>query len=517
VAALSDLLLLALRGLAATAKIARNLGQPDLSTDRFLAKALNATIANVNFDPESLSALIEEAAKIRAQLRDKLTPPTAVAKTSTRPVIPTLARQSRRLGLVEKRPLSGFMSPQAQSLRETALYGLEGLAAYAYQAHKLGYEDDSLYSFLEQILDQSRDDSLNSEDWLNLTFQVGEKNLLALELLDTAHTQAFGAPCPTQVSLGHRKGPAILISGHDLNDLGHLIPQAQAMGVNIYTHGEMLTAHGYPALQPGLAGHYGSAWPNQTKELAKFPGPIVFTSDCIQRPADSYKERVFTVSPVGWPGVKKIETGPDGYLVYGPALTMAQDKGGYLRDKSGESITVGWGWSAFLGEIDKIKNLVKEGRIRRFILVGGCDGPRTERSYFRELVAMSPPDTLIMTLGCGKFRFIDLDLGDIDGLPRLFDLGQCNDVFSAIMIVMSLAEEFDASVNNLPLSLVLSWHNQKACAILLSLLSLGIKNIRLGPSSPAFMHHDILEYLFEGRDIALTTSPQADLQAMLNH
>ncbi|MDR1577351.1 MAG: hydroxylamine reductase [Deltaproteobacteria bacterium] len=513
VAALSDLLLFTVKRLGGAAHLARTIGsvsEPIIrQVDRFLVKGLYATLSNVNFDPEKLSNLIDEA----EDLRENLTKNPALSDLSTQPLMKGLSLLER-IELGAKYPVNDLASLPLLSLRETTLYGLKGLAAYAYHAAKLGREDPGLYALVEHTLAKSLDPTLTTvDDWLKQALAVGEKNLLALELLDAAHTDTFGIPRPTSVKLGGLQGPAILVSGHDLKDLSQLIDQAKKLGVLVYTHGEALPAHGYPALKPGLAGHWGTGWQNQTKELAAFPGPIVFTTNCLQKPAESYRERVFVLSPVGWPGVKTIEDGQ--HLDFGAALKMALELGGFTQDQPQGEVTVGWGWSAVLSAAGQIKELVTSGRLRRFLLVGGCDGHGQGRAYYRDLVAQAPSDTVILTLGCGKFRFFDQKLGDLDGVPRLLDLGQCNDAFSAIKIALALAEVFNTPVNDLPLSLILSWHEQKACAILLSLLSLGIKNIRLGPTLPAFLHPDILNALVTGYDLKPTTTPEADLKAIL--
>ncbi|MDR1609085.1 MAG: hydroxylamine reductase [Deltaproteobacteria bacterium] len=502
VAALNDLLLLETKRLGQAAYEARSLTSltdpPRLAADRFWLKSLYATLSNVNFDPQSLAQLIDEAINLRAELSGEA---------------PLHLSLEDKIALGAQNPINDLESPQILSLRETTLYGLKGLAAYAYHAGKLGREDEDIFALGEKVLALSLDQSLSANDWLNLALEVGRLNLRAMELLDLGHNDLYGTPSPTLVPLGSKKGPAILVSGHDLHDLAQLIEDAKRQGVLVYTHGETLPAHGYPALRTGLAGHFGTAWQNQTQELAHFPGPIIFTSNCLQKPSPSYQERVFVINPVGWPGAREIKE-INGRWDFGPALAEALAIGGFAKDKELGYFSVGWGWRSVLGAADKIKELVLKGRIRRFLLVGGCDGLGAGRSYYRELVTQAPKDTIILTLGCGKFRFNDLDLGEIEGIPRLLDLGQCQDAFSAIKIASALSEVFQTPINDLPLSLILSWHEQKACAILLSLLYLGLKNIRLGPKPPAFIHPDIFKVLAEGYNLQLTTTAEADLQAI---
>ncbi|MDR1546717.1 MAG: hydroxylamine reductase [Deltaproteobacteria bacterium] len=506
-AALSDLLMYALKGLAWAAARARREGRPDLEADRCLTRGLFATLTNVDFDPNSLSALIDQAVELRDRLKVPADAPTAA----------TFKPAGSLAGRVAQGEAHGFRdgpTPQILSLRETAVYGLKGLAAYVHHAAALGREDDELHAFVEELLAQTLDPSLGLEAWLAAALKVGEKNLRAMELLDEANLAAFGVPTPTKVSLGWRAGPAVCVSGHDLNDLAQLLAQVRGRGVNVHTHVEMLPAHAYPGLQdPQLVGHWGTGWHNQTKELADFPGPTLFTSNCLQKPAAV--ERVFVTGPTAWPGARRIEAGPDGRKDFGPVIDQALALGGFQSAQEGPSVLTGFNWRTVLGAADQVVDLVKRGRIKRFILIGGCDGARGSRSYYRELALKAPQDAMILTLACGKFRFFDLDLGDIEGLPRLMDLGQCNDAHSAVKIAAALAEAFGVPLDELPLSLALSWYEQKACAILLSLLHLGLKNIRLGPSLPAFVHPDVLAALVDKWGLKPTGDPEDDLREIM--
>ena len=376
----------------------------------------------------------------------------------------------------------------------------------------LGKKDQKVFDFVNEGLAAPLDKSLGVNEFVALVFKCGEINVRAMELLDAGNTETYGHPTPTKVPLGHKEGKAILVSGHDLIDLDHILKQTQGKGITVYTHGEMLPTHGYPALNkyPHFYGHYGTAWQNQQKEFAAFPGAILMTTNCIQRPMESYKGNIFTSGPVGYPGVPHI-SGED----FSPVIRKALELTGFPDDVEGKSVLVGFGRNAVLSVADKVIASVKNGHIKRFILVGGCDGAKPGRSYYTEFVEKAPKDTVILTLACGKFRFFDKELGAIDEIPRLLDVGQCNDAYSAVKIAQALADAFGVSVNELPLSLVLSWYEQKAVAILLSLLYLGIRNIRIGPSLPAFITPGILNVLVEKFNIMPITTPDADLKAIM--
>jgi hydroxylamine reductase len=386
------------------------------------------------------------------------------------------------------------------------------LAAYADHALILGQEDEAVFAFLHEGLAALIDPNLGLGEMLELVMKCGQVNLRTMELLDAANTGAYGHPVPTKVPLGAKKGKAILVSGHDLKDLEGLLKQTEGKGINIYTHGEMLPAHGYPGLKKygHLYGHYGTAWQNQAKEFAEFPGAILMTTNCIQSPRNAYKGRIFTAGLVGWPGVTHITGGN-----FKPVIDAALAAPGFAADTAGKSVMVGFARNAVLGVADKVIAAVKEKKIRHFFLVAGCDGAKPGRNYYTEFAEKVPADCIILTLACGKFRFFDKELGAIGGIPRLLDMGQCNDAYSAIQVAVALSKAFGVGVNDLPLSMILSWYEQKAVVILLTLLSLGIKNIRLGPSLPAFTSPNVLGVLVEKFGIKPITTPDQDLKAIL--
>jgi len=404
------------------------------------------------------------------------------------------------------------INPDILSLQQTLLFGLKGVAAYADHAQILGQEDEKVYSFIHEGLAALLRKDLSLDDWVKLVLKCGEINLRTMELLDAANTGAYGHPVPTQVPLGVKKGKAILVSGHDLKDMEELLKQSEGKGIQVYTHGEMLPAHGYPGLKKysHFYGHYGTAWQNQTKEFAEFPGAILMTTNCLQRPKDSYRNNIFTCGTVGWPGIPHISD-----RNFAPLIDRALALPGFPANGNGRSVTVGFARNTVLGVADKVIEAVKGKAIRHFFLVAGCDGAKPGRNYYTEFVEKVPKDTVVLTLACGKFRFFDKQMGTIGGIPRLLDVGQCNDAYSAVAIAVALAKAFNVGVNELPLSLVLSWYEQKAVAILLTLLHLGIKNIRLGPSLPAFLSPNVLDTLVKTFDIKPITTPEADLKAIL--
>ena len=403
-------------------------------------------------------------------------------------------------------------------MKEILLYGIKGMAAYADHAWILGEKDESVNSFFHKALAALSDKSISSDNLINLILEAGKTNLRCMEILDKAHTSRFGHPEPTNVFLGAKKGYAIAISGHDLFDLEQLLEQTKDTGINIYTHGEMLPAHGYPNLKKyrHLVGHYGTAWQNQQKEFDAFPGAILMTTNCLQKPKSSYFDRIFTTGLVGWPGVVHIPE-INGKKDFGPVIEAAKKAGGFSQDTPGKEITVGFAHNAVLSVADKIVDAAKKGKIRRFFLVGGCDGAKPGRNYYTELAEKIPSDCIIITLACGKFRFNTLEFGTVDGIPRLIDCGQCNDAYSAIVIAKALADVFNCSINELPLSLILSWYEQKAVCILLTLFSLGVKNIRLGPSLPAFVSDNVLKVLVEQFNIKPIGTVDRDLKEILEN
>ncbi len=516
VAALQDLLTYAVRGLSQVATEGRRVGVVDADVNRFTAKAIFATLTNVDFDPARFEAWVREAVERREALKAKVA--AAGGRTTFDDPAASFQPAADQAGMVKQGeevglPIDQDRDEDVKSLQEITLYGIRGVAAYADHAAILGQEDDSVYAFIHEALAKITDKGLGLQDWVGLALKTGEANLRAMELLDAGNTGRFGHPVPTEVPLGHKKGKAILISGHDLKDLEDLLEQTQGKGIYVYTHGEMLPAHGYPELKkyPHFYGHYGTAWQNQKKEFAEFPGAILMTTNCLQEPKEEYKGNIFTTGLVGWPGVTHVKNGD-----FGPVIEKALELPGFAEDEDKGTVMVGFARNAVLGVADKVIEAVKAGAIKHFFLVGGCDGAKPGRNYYTEFVEKTPADTVVLTLACGKFRFFDKKLGDIGGIPRLLDVGQCNDAYSAVQIAVALANAFDCGVNDLPLSLVLSWYEQKAVAILLTLLHLGIKGIRLGPTLPAFITPNVLNVLVENFDIKPISTPDEDLQAILN-
>ena len=514
-AALQDLLIYSLKGLSLYAIEARKAGIKDSAIDRFACEAIFSTLTNVNFDADRFVGLINKTVSLREDLKAKVAAAGGKIDFSEAPAAFTpaatkedLVAQGEKVG-VKSNP---DLNPDILSLRELLTYGLKGVAAYADHAFILGKEDDLIYDFIYKALASTLNNDLGVDDLVGLVLKCGEVNLKAMEILDAANTGTYGHPVPTAVPLGTKKGKAILVSGHDLKDLEEILKQSQGKGINVYTHGEMLPCHGYPELKKydHFYGHYGTAWQNQKKEFAAFPGAILMTTNCIQKPKETYMDNIFTTGLVGWPGVTHI-AGNDFKAVVDKALEMP----GFTEDTPGKSVMVGFARNAVLGVADKVIEAVKNKAIRHFFLVAGCDGAKPGRNYYTEFVEKVPADSVVLTLACGKFRFFDKDLGDIGGIPRLLDIGQCNDAHSAVQIAVALANAFDCGVNDLPLSMILSWYEQKACAILLSLLYLGIKDIRLGPTLPAFVSPNVLDVLVKNFNIMPISTPDEDLKAIL--
>ncbi len=515
VAALQDLLIYTLKGLSLVANAARRHKLNVTEADRFTLQAMFSTLTNVDFDPARFVALIGQCVSLREKLKQQVKQAGGKAECDhaaaafTPAATPeALVAQAEKIGV--KAPAA---DADAQALRELLIYGLKGLAAYADHAWILGKKDESLTTFIHEALAATLNPALGVNDYLGLVLKCGEANLKAMELLDAGNTGTYGHPTPTQVPLGQKQGKAILVSGHDLKDLEEILKQSAGKGINVYTHGEMLPCHGYPGLKqkyPHFFGHYGTAWQNQAKEFGKFPGAILMTTNCIQKPTDTYRDNIFTAGLVGWPGVRHIADGN-----FKPVIDKALELPGFSADAPGKQVTVGFGRNAVMSVAGKVVELVKAGKIKHFFLVGGCDGAKPGRSYYTEFVEKVPQDCVVLTLACGKFRFFDQDLGAIDGIPRLIDVGQCNDAYSAIQIAVALSKAFNCGVNDLPLSMILSWYEQKAVAILLTLLFLGIKNIRLGPSLPAFITPNVLNVLVEKFNIAPIKTPDEDLKAIL--
>ena len=512
VANLQDLLVYMLRGLSQLSIEAGKAGIRDEKIDIFTCEALFATLTNTNFDPESIAEYIRKTSQYQEQIRKRLFGTKgkvdATFNLQLEKTTEGLISQGKRYGINS----DTSMNPDLHSLQWLLTYGLKGVAAYTYHAYSLGKKDSKIFDFIYEGLVAPFNTSLGVNDFVGLVFKCGEINIRAMELLDAGNTERYGHPTPTKVPLGHKKGKALLVSGHDLPDLEEILKQTEEKGITVYTHGEMLPTHGYPGLKKyrNFYGHYGTAWQNQQKEFAQFPGAILMTTNCIQRPIESYKDNIFTAGPVAYPGVEHISD-----MDFSPVINKALELPGFQDDVEGKSVLVGFGRNAVLGVAGKVIDSVKSGHIKRFILVGGCDGAKPGRSYYTEFVEKAPNNTIILTLACGKFRFFDKELGTIDDIPRLLDVGQCNDAYSAVKIALALADAFKVGVNDLPLSLVLSWYEQKAVAILLSLLYLGIKDIRIGPSLPAFITPNILKVLVEKFNIMPISTPDEDLKAIM--
>ncbi len=500
VAKLQDELTGALIGLARASGNAPDVNE---GTWRLIIEGLFTTVTNVSFNEATLRALIDRVHAEKARL------------------VPNCAACAAACGRTSDYDMQKLWTAQEdiRSLKSLILFGVRGMAAYAHHAMVLGYTDDEVNRFFAKALCAVGDD-WDMEGLLPFVMEVGEKNLKCMALLDRANTETYGTPAPAVVPLTVEKGPFIVVSGHDLHDLKLLLEQTEGKGVNIYTHGEMLPAHGYPELKKyaHLKGNFGTAWQNQQKEFANLPAPVLFTTNCLMPPRPSYADRVFTTAVVSYPGITHIDEGKD----FTPVIEKALELGGYAEDQAftgingGSTVMTGFARGTVLGAADKVIEAVKSGAIKHFFLVGGCDGARAGRNYYTEFVKQTPADTVVLTLACGKYRFNDLDLGTIGGLPRLMDVGQCNDAYSAIQIAAALADAFGCGVNDLPLSMVLSWYEQKAVCILLTLLYLGIKNIRLGPTLPAFVSPNVLKYLVENFGIAPITTPEEDLKQLLN-
>ena len=516
-AILQDLLVHVAKGVAQYAYRAQRLGERDSEVNRFILEALFITVTNVNFDVLSIEKVIRRGAGVRDAARRLYEnaakegaesvrgPATWVPETT----LSDLVKQGEFVSLLTRRDQLG---PDLSGLQELLLYGIKGAAAYAEHAMILGYESDEVYDYFNEALSYLAEEQPEADALLGLSMRCGEINLKIMEMLDRAHTTTYGNPAPTPVRVEPLKGKAILVSGHDLKDLEKLLQQTEGMGINIYTHGEMLPAHGYPKLKAfkHLAGNYGGAWQDQKVEFAQFPGAILMTTNCIQEPQENYKNRIFSAGHVAWPGVQHISNGD-----FTPVIKAALAAPGFTQDGPDQTILTGFGHHAVLGVADKIVEAVQSGAIKHFFLVGGCDGAKVGRDYYTEFAESVPNDCVILTLACGKYRFNKLEFGDIGGIPRLLDMGQCNDAYSAIQVAIALAGAFKCGVNELPLSMILSWYEQKAVAILLTLLFLGIKNIRLGPTLPAFVTPTVLGILVEKFNLMPIDTPEKDLAAIL--
>jgi hydroxylamine reductase len=514
-ATLQDLLIYALKGLSQYAVEGRKVGVVDSEINGFTCEATFSTLTNVDFDPDRFVELINKCVSLRDILASKVKAAGGKTDFGDGPAVfkpadtqEAMIAQGEKVG-VKSDP---NIDPDIHSLQQTIIYGIKGVSAYADHARILGREDDKVYAFIHEGLAATLDKNLGVNELVGLALKCGEINLRAMELLDAGNSGKYGNPVPTKVPLGPKKGKAILVSGHDLKDLEEILKQTQGTGINVYTHGEMLPCHGYPELKKysHFYGHYGTAWQNQKKEFSDFPGTILMTTNCIQKPQNIYHDNIFTTGLVGWPGVKHIAD-----KNFKPVIDKALELPGFTEDKPGKSVMVGFAHDAILGVADKVIAAVKNKQLRHFFLVGGCDGAKPGRSYYTEFVEKVPKDCVVLTLACGKFRFFDKDMGDIGGIPRLLDVGQCNDAYSAIQVASALAKAFDCGVNDLPLSMILSWYEQKACAILLTLFYLGIKDIRLGPSLPAFITPNVLKVLVDNFNVMPISTPDEDLMAIL--
>lgn len=520
-AALQDLLVYAAKGVSQYAHRAAQLGIRDHDVDAFVIEALFTTGTNVNFDPARIEQMLRKAAAIRdrakalyedACLRAGRMPDSVDGPAQWKPGrdTDTLVQEGRSVGIPGQRAALG---DDLAGLRELLTYGLKGMAAYTDHALALGREDKDVFAFIHEALDFLTRPNPTVDGLFAICMRCGEVNLKVMEMLDEANTGTYGNPVPTKVRITPVQGKAILVSGHDLKDLEELLEQTQGTSINIYTHGEMLPAHGYPGLKKytHLVGNYGGAWQDQAKDFGAFPGAILMTTNCIQRPQETYESRIFTSGLVAWPGVTHIWNRD-----FRPVIDAALAAPGFAADEPEKTILVGFGHNTILGVADKVIEAVKAGRLRRFFLIGGCDGAKPGRNYYTEFAEAVPDDCVILTLACGKYRFNKLEFGDIGGIPRLLDCGQCNDAYSAIKVAGALAQAFGCGVNDLPLSLILSWYEQKAVCILLTLLHLGVRNMRLGPTLPAFVTPNVLKVLVEKFNIKPITTVQADLQSALD-
>ena len=519
-AALQDLLVHLTKGVSMYARRAGALGAQDAAVDKFVIESLFTTITNVNFDPVRLEQILREGVAVRntakalyeaAALKAGTAPEKLTGPAVWQPAadLDGLVAQGEELVLSKELAVRGA---DLVGLENLILFGLKGMAAYADHARVLGIVDSKVNAFFHEALDFLTQPDLGVDALLGMALRCGEINIRVMEILDEANTGTYGHPVPTPVRINAIKGKAILVSGHDLKVLEELLKQTEGTGINIYTHGEMLPTHGYPGLKKygHFVGNYGGAWQDQQKEFAAFPGAILMTTNCIQKPAESYKSRIFTCGLVAWPGVVHIAD-----RNFKPVIDAALASPGFPETEPEKTILVGFGRNAVLGAAPKVIELVQAGKIRHFFLIGGCDGAKSGRNYYTDLATQVPKDCVILTLACGKYRFNKLEFGDIEGIPRLLDIGQCNDAYSAVKIALALADAFKTDVNGLPLSLVLSWYEQKAVCILLSLLFLGVRNIRIGPSAPAFLTPAVFQVLHDKLNLMPITTPEQDLKAIL--
>lgn len=517
IANLQDLLIYQLKGISFYARHILDSGlNVDKSVVSFIENCLFTTLTNVNFNVDDHVHLLKQSQDIKNNLKnivgttDYITPSAAYELPET------------KADMLRDAPMAGIMydktlDPDIRSLRQTILYGLKGISAYGHQARELSYYSDNVDNFYIIALEAITDNTLTVEELIRLTLKTGDMAIEIMKKLDEANTTIYGNPSPHTVNVHIKKGPFIIVSGHDLKDLEMLLKQTEGLGINIYTHGEMLPSHGYEGLKKykHLVGNFGGAWQDQQKQFDNLPGCILMTTNCLMRPRDTYKDRIYSTNVVGWDGIKYIEKKPDGEKDFSEIIKQSLELGGFTEDQDVKEIIVGFGHEAALSHAGELVEAVKSKQIRHFFLIGGCDGARPGRSYFTDFATMVPDDCMILTLACGKYRFNKLDFGTVAGLPRLLDIGQCNDVYSAILIANALADAFDTDVNGLPLSLIVSWYEQKAVADLLALLSLGIKNIYLGPTLPAFLSPNVLQYLVDTFQLRLISNPEDDIKTCL--
>lgn len=517
IANLQDLLIYQLKGISFYARHIMDSGlNVDKSVVSFIENCLFTTLTNVNFNVDDHVHLLKQSQDIKNNLKnivgttDYITPSAAYELPET------------KADMLRDAPMAGIMydktlDPDIRSLRQTILYGLKGISAYGHQARELSYYSHNVDNFYIIALEAITDNTLTVEELIRLTLKTGDMAIEIMKKLDEANTTIYGNPSPHSVNVHIKKGPFIIVSGHDLKDLEMLLKQTEGLGINIYTHGEMLPSHGYEGLKKykHLAGNFGGAWQDQQKQFDNLPGCILMTTNCLMRPRDTYKDRIYSTNVVGWDGIKYIEKKPDGEKDFSEIIKQSLELGGFTEEQEAKEILVGFGHETALSHAVELVEAVKSKQIRHFFLIGGCDGARPGRSYFTDFATMVPDDCMILTLACGKYRFNKLDFGTVAGLPRLLDIGQCNDVYSAILIANALADAFETDVNGLPLSLIVSWYEQKAVADLLALLSLGIKNIYLGPTLPAFLSPNVLQYLVDTFQLRLISNPEDDIKTCL--
>lgn len=529
IANLQDLLIYQVKGISCYGKVLSELGHPiEKAVIAFIESVLFTTLTNVNFDAEVHVQLLQESQKIKDSLREKVSASEGSSNLHDSDYCSCHTAQaqyrlpSTKSEMLHDAPIAGIMydkslDPDIRSLRQTILYGLKGISAYGHQARELGYCSDQVDSFYITALESLTDDRLTVEELIRMTMRTGEAAIEVMKVLDEANTSVYGNPSPHTVNVHIRKGPFIIVSGHDLKDLEMLLRQTEGTGINIYTHGEMLPSHGYEGLKkyPHLVGNFGGTWQDQQKQFDGIPGCILMTTNCLMRPRESYKDRIYSTNVVGWEGVKYIPKKPDGTKDFSEIIRHALELGGFTQDVEPHEIIVGFGHHATLSYADKIVQAVESGKLRHFFLIGGCDGARPGRNYYTDFAQLVPKNCMILTLACGKYRFNKMDFGEVAGLPRLLDIGQCNDVYSAIRIATTLADAFNTDVNGLPLSLIISWYEQKAVADLLALLSLGIRNIYLGPELPAFLSPNVLQYLVDTFHLRKITNPEDDIKTCL--